>query len=111
MKTRIIIAAFALGVLSTFTIAASAQDKKEHKKESVGEKIDKTATKVGNKTAEVAVKGTAKVTDKIWKGKMAPDGSNVYINNKNQKYYINKRGAKVFLKASEIKTRPEKAKS
>jgi len=111
MKTRILMAAFAFGVLSTFTIAASAQDKKENKKESVGEKIDHTATKVGHKTAEVAVKGTSKIADKTWKGKMAPDGSNVYINNKNQKYYINKRGAKVFLKASEIKTRPEKAKS
>ena len=100
-------AALAFGVLSTFTIAASAQEKKE----SVGKKIDHTATKVGHKTAEVAVKGTSKITDKTWKGKMAPDGSNVYINSKNQKYYINKRGAKVFLKPSEIKTRPVKAKS
>ncbi|MEJ5962541.1 hypothetical protein [Pedobacter immunditicola] len=107
MKTKILMAAFAFGLLSTFSIAASAQEKKE----SVGKKIDKTATKVGNKTAEVAVKGTSKIADKTWKGKMAPDGSDVYINNKNQKYYINKRGAKVFLKASEIKTRPEKAKN
>lgn len=107
MKTKILMAAFAFGLLSTFTIAVSAQEKKE----SVGKKIDKTATKVGNKTAEVAVKGTSKIADKTWKGKMAPDGSDVYINNKNQKYYINKRGAKVFLKASEIKTRAEKAKN
>ncbi len=105
MKKRILMAAFIFGTLCTFTLGASAQDKKE----SVGNKIDKTATKVGNKTAEVAVKGTSKVSDKTWRGKMAPDGSNVYINNKNQKYYINKRGAKVLLKPSEIKSRPEKS--
>jgi hypothetical protein len=104
MKKKILMIAFAVGLLTTFTFAASAQEKNE----SVGKKIDKTATKVGHKTAEVAVKGTSKITDKTWKGKMAPDGSNVYINNKNQKYYINKRGAKVYLKASEIRTRPVK---
>ena len=105
MKKRFLTGALAVALLTTFTFAATAQEKKE----SVGKKIDKTATKVGNKTAEVAVKGTSKVADKTWKGKMAPDGSNVYINNKNQKYYINKKGAKVYLKASQIKTRPVKA--
>jgi hydrogenase maturation factor len=104
MKKKIIMGVFALGLLST-GFMASAQEKKE----TVGEKIDKTATKVGNKTAEVAVKGTSKIADKTWKGMMAPDGSNVYINNKNQKYYINKKGAKVYLKASQIKARPQKA--
>lgn len=75
-----------------------------------GKAIGKTATKVGNKTAEVAVKGTAKVADQTFKGKMAPDGSNVYIDGKNNKYYINKKGAKIYLKASQIRTRPEPKK-
>jgi len=104
MKTKFLVHALVFGLLSTFTLAATAQEKKE----TVGQKIDKTATKVGNKTAEVAVKGTSKVVDKVWKGKMAPDGSAVYINNKNRKYYINKRGARIYLKASEIRTRPAK---
>ncbi|PYF70868.1 hypothetical protein [Pedobacter nutrimenti] len=95
----------ALGLLASVALSAQAQEKK---KESLGKKIEKTADKVGNKTAEVAVKGTSKIGDKTWKGKMAPDGSDVYINNKNRKYYVNKKGAKVYLKASEIKTRPEK---
>eukprot|EP01132_Coremiostelium_polycephalum_P011709 gene11709-14334_t len=95
----------ALGLLASVAFSAQAQEKK---KESLGKKIEKTADKVGNKTAEVAVKGTSKIGDKTWKGKMAPDGSDVYINNKNRKYYVNKKGAKVYLKASEIKTRPEK---
>ncbi|WP_443936483.1 hypothetical protein [Pedobacter sp. MW01-1-1] len=69
--------------------------------------VEKAATDVGNKTAEVAVKGASKVTDKVWKGKMAPDGSDVYINNKNEKYYVNKKGAKIWLKPSQIKDRPK----
>ncbi len=102
MKTKIFRTALAFGLLTAITFTVNAQEKKE----TVGEKIDKTATKVGNKTAEVAVKGTTKIVDKTWKGKVAPDGSNVYINNKNQKYYVNKRGAKVYLKTSQIKDKP-----
>ncbi len=103
MKKQIIMGVFALSLMST-AFMASAQEKKK----SVGEKIENTANKVGNKTAEVAVKGSSKIADKTWKGMMAPDGSDVYINNKNRKYYINKKGARVYLKASQIKARPEK---
>lgn len=105
-KTNIFTGLLTLGLLITAPLTVHAQEKKE--KESVGDKIEKTAKAVGNKTAEVAVKGTSKITDKVWKGKMAPDGTDVYINNKNRKYYVNKQGKKVYLKASEIKDRPEK---
>jgi hypothetical protein len=104
MKKKLLTVAFALGLLTAFSLTSTAQEKK-----SVGKTIDKTATSVGNKTAEVAVKGTAKIGGKTWRGKMAPDGSNVYIDNKNRKYYVNKKGAKIYLKAAEIKTRPVKA--
>jgi len=109
MKKNLLTVAVALGLLTAFTAPSIAQEKK---KETVGQKLDKTAdkvghtaSKVGNKTAEVAVKGTSKVADKTWKGKMAPNGSDVYINNKNQKYYINEKGARVYLKASQIRTK------
>ncbi|MNQ82226.1 hypothetical protein D3C85_972730 [compost metagenome] len=104
MKRKYLFGGLALAFLSTLALNSNAQEKKE----SVGQVISKTATKVGNKTAEVAVKGTAKVADQTYKGKMAPDGSDVYINGKNKKYYINKKGAKVYLKESQIKTRPVK---
>jgi hypothetical protein len=109
MKKNILVAAMALGLLTAFITPSIAQEKKN---ETVGQKLDKTtnkvgktASKVGNKTAEVAVKGTSKIADKTWKGKMAPNGSDVYINNKNQKYYINEKGARVYLKAAEIKNK------
>lgn len=106
MKRNYLFGALTLAFLSTLALSANAQEKKE----SVGQAIGKTATKVGNKTAEVAVKGTAKVADKVYTGKAAPDGSDVYINGKNKKYYINKKGKKIFLKASQIKDRPVEKK-
>lgn len=106
MKRSNILTLVFLGLFTIFSGTVPAQEKKE----SIGDKIEKTAKKVGHKTAEVAVKGTSKITDKVWKGKMAPDGTNVYINNKNEKYYVNKKGKKVYLKASQIKDRPEKKK-
>ncbi|MEJ2904351.1 hypothetical protein [Pedobacter panaciterrae] len=112
MKTKFAMGLLALALCTAVSFNSNAQDKK---KETVGGALDKTgkaigktAKKVGNKTAEVAVKGSAKVVDQTYKGKMAPDGTDVYIDGKNKKYYINKKGAKVYLKASEIKDRPVK---
>lgn len=104
MRKQILIAGFALACFTAFAFNAGAQEKKE----SVGQAIGKTAKKVGNKTAEVAVKGASKVADKTYKGKMAPDGTDVYINGENKKYYINKKGNRVYLKESQIRNRPEK---
>ena len=102
MKRKYLMGFLTLAIATTVSLSAQAQEKKK----TVGQTIDKTATTVGHKTAEVAVKGTAKVADKTYKGKMAPDGTNVYIDGKNRKYYVNKKGGKVYLKASQIKDRP-----
>ncbi|PTS91524.1 hypothetical protein DBR11_28785 [Pedobacter sp. HMWF019] len=105
MKSRSIFAGLlTLGLITGAAFNSQAQEKKE----SLGQKIGNTAEKVGNKTAEVAVKGTSKVADKVWKGKKAPDGTDVYINSKNRKYYINKKGKKIYLKDSQIRDRHEK---
>lgn len=65
--------------------------------------IDSTAKKVGNKTASIAVKGASKVADKTYKGKEGPGGQTVYIDKKDNKYYVDDKGKKVYLKASEIR--------
>ena len=109
MKKRYITGFFAFAALSLFSMNSNAQEKKTEVGKAIqktGKAVEKGANAVGNKTAEVAVKGSAKVADQTYKGKMAPDGSNVYIDGKNNKYYITKKGAKVYLKASQIKTRP-----
>lgn len=101
MNRKYLMGLLTLALAGTVSLSAGAQEKK-----TVGQTIDKTAKTVGNKTAEVAVKGSAKVADKTYKGKMAPDGTNVYIDGKNRKYYVNKKGAKVYLKASQIRNKP-----
>lgn len=102
MKKKYLVGLAAMALVTSVSFTAAAQEKK-----TTGEKIENAAEKVGNKTAEVAVKGGAKVVDQTYKGKIAPDGSNVYIDGKNRKYYINKKGAKVYLKASQIRNKPK----
>lgn len=109
MKKRYLLGLAAMFAATLLTTNVNAQEKKTEVGKALqktGNAVEKGATAVGNKTAEVAVKGGAKVVDQTYKGKMAPDGSNVYIDGKNRKYYINKKGAKIYLKASQIKTRP-----
>ena len=102
MSKKYLLGLLTLALAGSVSLSAQAQEKK-----TVGQTIDQTANKVGHKTAEVAVKGSAKVADKTYKGKMAPDGTNVYIDGSNKKYYVNKKGARIYLKASEIKPRPK----
>jgi len=69
--------------------------------------IDSTAKKVGHKTASIAVKGVSKIADKTYKGKEGPGGQTVYINKHDKKYYVDEKGKKVYLKASEIHDKPQ----
>lgn len=102
MSKKYLMGLLTLALAGSVSLSTQAQEKKK----TVGQTIDKTATNVGHKSAEVAVKGASKVSDKTYKGKMAPDGTNVYIDGRNRKYYVNKRGAKVYLKASQIRNKP-----
>ncbi|MBB6500388.1 hypothetical protein [Pedobacter cryoconitis] len=104
MNKKYLAGLLTLALAGTISLSTQAQEKKK----TIGEKIGSTASAVGNKTAEVAVKGVSKVGDKTYANKIAPDGSDVYINSKNRKYYINKKGAKVYLKASQIRNKPVK---
>ncbi|HYK77427.1 MAG TPA: hypothetical protein VEV16_10645 [Daejeonella sp.] len=77
----------------------------EHAGKSAGKAIDKSAKavgkaakKVGHKTAEVSSKGYAKITDKVLEDRKGPHGETVYVNKYNKKYYINKKGHKVYLR-------------
>ncbi|MEO6720685.1 MAG: hypothetical protein ABIN67_09965 [Ferruginibacter sp.] len=68
-----------------------------------GRVVKKGAKKVGNKTAELASKGKAAVVDKIYSGKQGPDGQTIYINNKSEYYWIDKKGHHHFVTESELK--------
>ncbi len=87
MKKRYLLGMAAAFAITLFATNANAQEKKTEVGKALqktGNAVEKGATAVGNKTAEVAVKGGAKVVDQTYKGKMAPDGSNVYIDGKNR---------------------------
>jgi len=84
--------------------AANAQT---HKDSTLGHKIDKTATKVGHKTAQVAATGAAAITDKKYEGKMGPNGEAIYINKHSHYFYVNKKGHRVYLKKSQLLDKPK----
>jgi len=65
--------------------------------------VKNDAKAVGHKTAEVSTKGYAAVTDKRYKGKVGPNGENIYINKNSHYFYVNKTGHRVYLKKSELR--------
>ncbi|HTN47258.1 MAG TPA: hypothetical protein VL098_12990 [Flavipsychrobacter sp.] len=71
-------------------------------KESAAE-IKQAGKEIGNKTAELTVKGTAAVTDQKLRDKTGPGGQTVYVDKYNNYYYVNDRGRKVYLRTDALK--------
>jgi hypothetical protein len=69
-------------------------------------KVGTAINKAGNKTAELAVKGTSAVADKVYEGKVAPGGQTVYINKNSKYYYVNKKGGKVYVSKAKLQDKP-----
>jgi hypothetical protein len=80
-----------------------SQEKKDTLKINPDPKIKKAAKKAGNKTAEIAAKGAAAVSDQVYKDKVGPAGQKIYIDNHSRYYYINKKGAKIYVAKSRLK--------
>jgi hypothetical protein len=68
-----------------------------------GQKVKKTAKKVGHKTSQIAANGEAVIVDKKYDGKFGPYGETVYIDKNSHYYYITKKGHKVYVKKSQLK--------
>jgi hypothetical protein len=71
-------------------------------------KVGTTINKIGNKTAQLAVKGTSAITDKVYRDKRGPGGEVVYINKHSHYYYVNGRGKKVYITKAQMKNEVEK---
>jgi hypothetical protein len=80
-----------------------AQEKKDTLKINPDPKIKKAAKKAGNKTAEIAAKGAAAVSDQVYKDKVGPAGQKIYIDNQSRYYFINEKGRKVYVAKSRLK--------
>lgn len=70
-----------------------------------GKAVKKGAKKVGNKTAELASKGTSAVIDKVYEGKQGPDGQTIYINNESKYYWVDKKGHRQFIAENKLKNK------
>lgn len=99
-----IILTFAFAAIS---IATSAQEQKTE----AGKALDSTGVAVkkgANAVAEVSVRGGATILDQRLKGKVGPYGRSVYRDGKDRIYYINKRGGKVYISKSQVKSKRTK---
>jgi hypothetical protein len=84
--------------------SADAQEAKTKAKKA-GYQMKKGAKKVGNKTAEVASKGKAKVTDEVHKDKVGPNGEVIYIDNHSRYYWVEKQGKRHYVAAEALKNK------
>lgn len=94
--------------LSVFFVAMVIVANAQEHKTDAGKAIDSTkkAINIGaNAVAEISVKGGASVLDQKLKHKVGPYGKTVYVNGKNQMYYVNKKGAKVYIKKNQLRVK------
>jgi hypothetical protein len=68
----------------------------------------KTASKVGNKTAELASKGASAVNDKKYDAKVGPAGQTIYIDRNSAYYYVNKKGRHIYVPKAQLVDKPMK---
>ncbi|MGZ5189762.1 MAG: hypothetical protein ACXWCZ_02015 [Flavisolibacter sp.] len=69
------------------------------------EAIKTGAKKTGNKTAEVASKGAARVTDRRLNGKTGPNNETIYIDSNSKYYWVDKKGKRHYIAYSSLKTK------
>ena len=69
---------------------------------STGRAVKKGASSVGKKTAEIASKGQSEIVDKTYEGKAGPNGETVYINNKSEYYWVDKKGKRHYVTENEL---------
>ena len=94
-----------LAAVFGLSISSQAQDTTSTVKKT-GQAIKKGAKKVGNKTAEIASKGKSRITDKVYKGKMAAGGQTIYIDNHSRYYWIDRHGRRHYTTEARLKDKP-----
>lgn len=88
-------------LLLIVVLFCSANAQSATKKVATG--VKKAAVNVGDKTAEVAVKGKAVVVDKVYKDKQGPDGQTIYIDRHSKYYWVDKQGHNVYVAKDKLK--------
>ena len=98
MKKLMGVVVFLICVSLSYSASAQAVKKTTHA-------VEKGAKKAGNETAEVASKGKATVTDKVYKDKVGPKGQKIYIDDHSRYYWIDEKGHKNYVTEAELKAR------
>ena len=101
-----------IGILSSADVQAQKKDSSAGKDlERAGMKatkaVEKTANKVGNKTAEVASKGKSAVVDKVYASKKGPNGEKIFIDGESKYYFVDKKGKKQYVEESQLVDAPK----
>jgi hypothetical protein len=94
-------------LMLSLPVAIHAQDSTSTVKKA-GKAVKKGAKKVGNKTAEVASKGKAAVTDEKHKDKVGPNGETIYIDNHSKYYWVDDKGRRHYITEAQLKDKPKK---
>jgi outer membrane lipoprotein-sorting protein len=91
-----------IGITALLLIAGfcSAFAQSETKKAATS--VKKAVGKVGDKTAEVAVKGKAVVVDKVYKDKQGPEGQTIYIDRHSKYYWVDKKGHNIYVDKNKL---------
>ena len=85
--------------------AFSQESKAEKDVKKAWKDTRKAGKKVGNKTASIASKGAARVTDKKSDAWVGPDGQTIYIDDLDRYYWVNGRGKRIYVSESALKAR------
>lgn len=96
MKKLIVTVVFLLCLGLSYSVSAQVVKK-------TTQTVKKETKKAGNKTAEVASKGKANVTDNVYKNKVGPDGQTIYIDDHSRYYWVDKKGHKKYVTEAELK--------
>lgn len=70
--------------------------------------VGRTINKIGNKSAQIAVKGASGVADKKYDRKVGPSGQTIYINKNSSYYWVNARGKKIYISKSKLIDKPRR---
>ena len=100
MKKLLLIAFF-------FAATAAPSFAQDETIKEVGKDIKKGAKKAGHKTAEIASKGKARMTDSEHKDKVGPDNQTIYIDNHARYYWVDDKGKRHYVTEAQLKDKPK----
>lgn len=104
------------GIALAALLGLSAPALAQSKAEKAGNGIKKGASKawqgtkkgaktVGNKTAEVASKGKARIVDKKSEEWTGPEGQTIFVTSDHQYYWVNGKGKRIYVSEAALRAR------